>query len=30
MAAEALAFADAVDNEFILKHDLQRILGRLL
>jgi hypothetical protein len=28
MAAEALAFADAFDHAFILKHDLQRILGR--
>ena len=28
MAADALAFADAFDHAFILKHDLQRILGR--
>jgi hypothetical protein len=28
MAAQTLAFADAFDNEFILKHDLQRMLGR--
>lgn len=28
MAAEALAFADAFDQAYILKHDLQRILGQ--
>jgi hypothetical protein len=28
MAGETLAFADAFDNTYILKHDLQRILGQ--
>ena len=30
MAAEALAFADGFYNSFIIKHDLQRIMGREL
>lgn len=30
MAAETLAFSDAFDNAFIIKHDLQRMLGRAL
>ena len=30
MAAEALAFADGLENSFIIKHDLKRIIGKPL